>query len=257
MRKKGSRKAGRYAEQRYRQGLQRWRARIRPYLIAIFGPFIVAGIVVLIVEGHPFSWLAGAVAGNFIGAWIWIRDAPPRYVEQWQDGLEGERKTEKALRPLERAGWHVTHEIDAHHGGNYDHIVVGHAGVFLLDSKNPQGFVELRDGVPHLRRSLDPDADTPLDRIRPKVLRAAVTVKEDIERRTGHSVWVQGVVVFWSNFSQELVNDGRCVFVDGKQLRSWLQSQPTRLSDVAVTEIAEAVTALADPEPRESALATQ
>jgi hypothetical protein len=223
---------------------------MRPYLAAAFGPFIIAGIVVLVIRGDQLSWFAGAVTGAFVGVWVWIRDTPPRYIEQWQDGLEGERRTEKALKPLERAGWHVMHDIDSPFG-NYDHVVLGHAGVFLLDSKNHQGSIELRNGVPHLRRGLDPDADTPLDRIRPKVLRSAATVKEDIEHRTGHCVWVQAVVVFWSDFSQELINDGRCVFIHGKRLRSWLQSQPSQLSETAVAEISAALAELADREPQE------
>jgi hypothetical protein len=35
------------------------------------------------------------------GVWIAVRGSPPAYIENWQQGAEGERKTEKALRRLD------------------------------------------------------------------------------------------------------------------------------------------------------------
>ena len=202
---------------------------MRRPLTVVLGPFIAAGLAVLFLDGHALSWCAGAFAGVFVGAWIAFRETPPSYVENWHDGAEGERKTEKALEPLERSGWHIVHDVQARYG-NYDHIAVGPAGVFLLETKNLGGIVELRDGVPHLRRRLDPEADTRLDRIRPRALAAAAHLKEDIERRTGHRTWVQAVVVFWSEFPEGLVDDGRCIFVHGPRLHALMQGRPNRLS---------------------------
>jgi len=94
--------AGGFAQRRYQRGLHKWRSKIRPILLVVFGPFIAAGLAVLVLDGHALSWGAGMVAGTFLGAWLVMRDAPPRYIETWRDGAEGERKTAKALRPLER-----------------------------------------------------------------------------------------------------------------------------------------------------------
>jgi hypothetical protein len=127
-----------------------------------------------------------------MGAWIALRETPPPYVENWHDGAEGERKTEKALEPLAQSGWRILHDVQARYG-NYDHIAVGPAGVFLLETKNPEGIVKLRDGVPYLLRRLDPEADTRLDRIRPRALAAAASLKEDIERRGGQPQRVPAV----------------------------------------------------------------
>jgi hypothetical protein len=170
-------RAGAYAHERYRRGLRNWRSRTRPVFAAVFGPFILAGLAVLIIEGHPWPWIAGAVTGAFSGAWLVMRDEPPAYIENWRAGAEGERKTAKALRPLQRSGLRVLHDVQARYG-NYDHVAVGRAGVFLLETKNPKGVVELRNGVPHMRRRLDPDADTRLDSIRLRALAAAVRLKE-------------------------------------------------------------------------------
>jgi hypothetical protein len=246
--------AGVYAEQRYRRGLRRWRAKTRATLAVAFGPFIAAGIAVLILDGHPLSWFAGAVTGAFAGAWIWFRETPPRYVEAWRDGAEGERNTEKALRPLERSGLRIVHDVKARYG-NYDHIAVSRGGVFLLESKNLQGVVELRDGVPHLCRRLDPEADVPFDRIRPRALAAAACLKEDIERRAGHRTWVQAVVVFWSEFPQGLIDDGRCIFIHGPRLRAWIQGHPQRLGQSTADDIAACIASIADHDSSEDAVA--
>jgi hypothetical protein len=177
-----------------------------------------------------------------------MREMPPRYIEQWSDGAEGERKTEKVLNGLERSGLRVVHDVQARYG-NYDHIAVGPAGVFLLESKDLMGIVEVRGGTPHLRRRLDPDSDTRCDGIRSRALACAASLKEDIQRQTGHRVWVQAVVVLWCEFPQQLVEADQCVFLHGSTLRDWLTSRPDQLDQAKAEEIAAAVDQMATQEP--------
>ncbi len=59
------------------------------------------------------------------------------------------------LKPLEAAGWTIFHEVKAP-CGNYDHIVLGSAGLFLLDSKMLQGVIQVKDGKPRICRRLFP-----------------------------------------------------------------------------------------------------
>jgi hypothetical protein len=246
-------RAGAYAEQRYQSGLRRYRSKMRRPLTVVLGPFIVAGLAVLILDGHHLSWYAGALTGLFTGVWIALRESPPAY-ENWHDGAEGERKTEKALAPLARSGWSIVHDIQARYS-NYDHIAVGPAGVFLLETKNPSGIVELQDGIPHLRRRLDPEADTRLDRIRPRALAAAANLKEDIQRRTGQRTWVQAIVVLWSDFPEGLVDDGRCIFVHGPRLHALLHGRPNRLDPQDAELIATAIAHIAESDPAEDTVA--
>jgi Nuclease-related domain len=242
-------RAGAYAEQRYRRGLRSWRARNRWLFAVLCGPFIAAGIVVGVLSWDFLAWTAGFVVGAFATLWITFRDTPPRYVESWRDGAEGERKAEKALKPLERDGWHVVHDIQ-NGRGNYDHVAVGPGGTYLLESKNLQGVVSVQGGVPHLARRHDPEQAVVFDRVRPLSLASAARLKSEIEQRTGHRIWVQAVVVFWSEFPQGLIEDDRCVFIDGSQLCSWLQSQPTRLSRAEVEKISVGIeTAAEDSDP--------
>ncbi len=238
-------RAGAHAEQRYREGLRSWRAKIRPSAAVIFGPFVVAGIAVLFLDGHQLSWLAGMATGAFVATWLVVRESPPDYIENWHVGAEGERKAEKALEPLEQAGWHVFHDVQNGHG-NYDHVVVGPAGVYLLESKNLRGIVGITDGVPHLQRRLDPKDDKPWESIPRHARAAAAGLKEDIERRTAHRIWVQAVVVFWSEFPEAFVKEDKCVFIEGSRLCAWLQSQPDRLTNTAVEEIAVGIASFSD-----------
>jgi nuclease-like protein len=239
-------RAGIYAEQRYQRGLERWRRRTRPLFAAMFGPLIVGGLVILMVDRQWLSWFAGAVFGFCVGVWMWVRDSPPRYVEQWHDGAEGERKTEKALRPLEKAGWTIVHDIQEVRFGNHDHVAVGPSGVYLLESKNQQGIVDIRGGSPHLSRRHDPDASTVFRQYRPRALSAAAHIKEQIQEHCGRSTWVQAVVVFWSEFPEELVEDDRCIYIHGSGLKAWLGERPELLNEEQVEDIATVVEGLGE-----------
>lgn len=225
-------------------------------LAACFGPFILAGVAVLIVDHHGISWFAGGITGGLIGMWVALRDTPPAYVENWRDGAEGERRTEKQLRPLEGSGWRVVHDIAARYG-NYDHVAVGAAGVFLLDSKNLRGIVKMRDGVPHLLRRMDPEADARLDDMAKHVLFAAAQLKRDIQQHAACRVWVQAVVVFWSEFPEGVVEGERCVFVHGSRLQAWLQQRPQCLREATIEHVAAAVAAIAGHDLSERAGAPQ
>jgi hypothetical protein len=240
----GSLRAGRYADARYRRALHAWRSRTRLVIAACFGPLVAFGSVGLIIAGHPVVWLAGVVFGLGTGMWVAIRESPPAYIENWQLGAEGERKTESALAALDRSGWLVVHDVECARG-NYDHIVSGPPGIFLLDTKNPQGVVHMRDGEPHLRRRSDPEADTRCRWMRSSALGGAASLHEDIKRRTGRRVWVHAVIVLWSDFDEGLYEDEKCTFIHGSLLCDWLVARPDALDDATAKQLRTAVQAVA------------
>ena len=234
---------GTYAERRYREGLRSWRRAARLPAALILGvPAILAfgwGIYVHQMTGL----LAGCVAGAFAAGWGLIRDEPPAYLQSWRSGAEGERKTAKVLKPMQKNGWVVVHDIDTGRG-NYDHVVVGPAGVFLLETKNLTGIVEIRDGEPWLHRRHDPEGDRHQKGIPNQALSYSVGLNKAITSRCGDKPWVQAVVVLWSDFPQQELNAGNVMYLHGSRLKDWLISQPPKLGTGAQAMIAGALAAL-------------
>lgn len=235
---------GDYAERRYQRGLAEYRSRARWILAACFGPFMLLGVAGLFVVGHPPAWAAGVLFGVGAGVIIALRASPPEYVDKWRRGAEGERKTARALRRLGPGRWTVVHDVDAGYG-NYDHILVGPIGVFLLDSKHLQGTVHLANGRPHLRRRLDPDDDRSLADCAGAAERLARQLHDVLKRQTGEAVWVHAVVVLWSDSNQDLYKLGKCTFVCGNRLRQWLLQQDAKFDETRVAHLSAAVEALA------------
>lgn len=193
---------------------------------------VVTGLVVLLVDGHDVSWLAGLLAGAAAVLWL-LRG---RLAQSPTDSVRAEDRTEAVLEPLGESGWRFLHDIPGP-DGPYHHIAVGRGGVILLQSLSPDGAVSIRSGEPILERQDDPFNAPRLERIRPRVLLDAAAVREAVHRLTGRRVWVQAVVVFWSDFPAGCVATGRCVFIHGSRLADWLARRPHQLDEGEVESV--------------------
>lgn len=183
-----------------------------------------------------WRWMAGFFGGTCLAFWMYARDAVPRHIERWRDGADGERWTAKQLRPLERAGWVVAHDLQARFG-NVDHFAVGPGGVFLLDSKNWFGDVTVEHGVATVTPRDNPDAAWAWPRLTNGLKAASAENKDAIQRLTGVKTWVQPVVVVWAPFEQRCVESNGVVFVAGEALAEWLAARPRRLQPDAITKL--------------------
>jgi hypothetical protein len=220
---------------------------VRGRILLFLAPPFLAAVVWGISLHHPDSFLAGFTAGGLAAIVMWLREFAPPYVENWRQGAEGEARTH---RELAGNGWTVLDDIDTGKG-NYDHIVVGPGGVFLLETKNLTGVTQIRDGTarlyrrhdPEVRRH-DPEAGYAMRKLRPHLLADAAALSGEIQRRAGERAWVDAVVVFWSAFPQGVVEANGLTYVHGSRLRDWLAARPPRLTPARLTTIAAAVTAL-------------
>ena len=72
-----------------------------------------------------------------------------RAADAWEKGADGEEATAVALAALPAEEWTVFHDIrwPGRRYANIDHVVVGPGGVFVIDSKNWSGRVEVDDNV--------------------------------------------------------------------------------------------------------------
>jgi hypothetical protein len=229
--------AGRYAQQRYRAGLKRWRVRVvHPlrWAFLLAGGALVAAELVWHQSLH--DWMLGFALGGLVGLWIAIADSPPAHIENWLRGAEGERKTERALRPLQRSGWRFAHDL-AGARGNRDHVAVGPGGVFLLESKRPAGAVSVEGDRLRVQRLDDPDQAYDIDRLGTRVRADAARLSEELVAATGRRYWVQPVVVVWAPFAMRQVESNRVVYLHGDELAGWLQSRNGALNSARCDEI--------------------
>lgn len=135
-----------------------WQRAIRWKLLVVFGPIFFASLAIGFASHDPFVFVAGFFGGASAGAAIAVREQPPAHLQTWGDGYAGERATHHELNKL---GWNLIDDVDAGRG-NYDHLLVGPRGVFMLESKNFTGITSVKDDVPWLHRRHDPEADRPL-----------------------------------------------------------------------------------------------
>jgi Nuclease-related domain len=88
--------------------------------------------------GLVLGGLAAMVAG------LGLRFRPSPDASAWRRGAAGERRTARLLGPLERHGWAVLHDLAVPGSrANIDHLVIGPGGVFVIDSKQYRGRLQL------------------------------------------------------------------------------------------------------------------
>jgi hypothetical protein len=84
----------------------------------------------------------GALATVAAGWGLRFRPSPD--ASAWRRGAAGERRTARLLGPLERQGWVVLHDLAVPSSrANIDHLVIGPGGVFVIDSKQYRGRLQL------------------------------------------------------------------------------------------------------------------
>ena len=188
---------------------------------------VCVGVGLLLRPAHlDFFW--GLGIGVAVAMVLLLADSPPHRIERWRQGAEGERATGKALRPLIRNGWAVVHDVQ-HRGGNFDHVLVGPAGVFLLETKNLRGNVAVKRGVLSVRWPEAPDDGYDNEHLARRARASAATLSGLLQGE-GIRIWVQPVVVLWGRFDQASIQSESVAWVAGKALTRVLRARPTALS---------------------------
>jgi hypothetical protein len=133
------------AQARWRQGrAAEWAAwtRTLPWRVAVILGMGVGGGVLGRLLAPRLSLVLGALAA--VAAGWGLRFKPNPDAVAWRRGAAGERRTARLLGPLERQGWAVLHDLAvAGSRANLDHLVIGPGGVFVIDSKQYRGRLQL------------------------------------------------------------------------------------------------------------------
>ena len=183
--------------------------------------------VLLAVAFGVWSFYLGRVPGRFMAAMTGFLVGVFTVVYSlggrvsaflWWLGAEGERQTASEIEKLS-TDWHCEHDLE-HARGNYDHVLVGPPGVFLLDSKRLNNVSATAGDALRSGRMSYPGAS---------FRGGAMDVKVRLEGRLGfRAPWVQAVVVVWGEFPQQLHEHEHVVYVRGEDLVEWLGSLPER-----------------------------
>jgi hypothetical protein len=139
---------------------------------------------------------------------------------RWWVGAEGERDTGKEIERLGRE-WHCEHDLEHEHG-NWDHILVGPPGVFVLDTKTVHGLAAAGGDALRSGRLAYSGGG---------FRGGALRIKQALEERLGaRAPWVQAVVVVWGQFPQARHEEQDVVYLLGDELRPWLSGLPEKLN---------------------------
>jgi hypothetical protein len=129
-------------------------------------PWRVALILCIGVSGGALGRRLAPRWGLFLGTLAavaagWgLRFRPSPDAVAWRRGAAGERRTARLLCPLDRQGWAVLHDLALPGSrANIDHLVIGPGGVFVIDSKQYRGRLQL-DGCGRLWHGRYPLAPT-------------------------------------------------------------------------------------------------
>jgi hypothetical protein len=113
-------------------------------------PWRAAATVCIAAAGGVLGSLIGPRLGLVLGALAavaagWgLRFRPSSDAIAWRRGAAGERRTARRLAALERHGWAVLHDLAVPRSrANIDHLVIGPGGVFVIDSKQYRGRLQL------------------------------------------------------------------------------------------------------------------
>lgn len=154
---------------------------------------------------------------------------PPGHDRSWRRGAEGEETVGRLLDRLP-PGWVVLHDLPlGTRGGNLDHLVIGPAGVFTINTKRWTGSVVVRPRA-LLRDGYRTDAY-------PKAVRESERVREALAGR-GHDVAVKPLLVFVGTPMRVERQPDDVTVLRAPQLVAWLTRRPGSLrpADVAALE---------------------
>ena len=158
-----------------------------------------------------------------------IQDALP-----WLRGAEGERRVGALLSVLEQDGFEIIHSLRRGRG-DIDHVIVGPAGIFVVDTKAWRARPRISDGrllVGGVERS---------EILRS--LRGQAAFVRELLSRSGADVWVEPILA-----SALRVPHGGCRRAQGVWVMAaddvvgYVRSRPTRLSGRQVSAAAEVLT---------------
>ncbi len=175
---------------------------------------------------------------------ILLRARPARDPEAEQRERDAFERTQRVLLGLPEQQWTVVSPFEQRHGPP-GHVLVGPGGVYLIFSRQPDGSVRVKDGVPWLRRRADRERERSGTDVVRKAIEPAQALAREIRSLTGRGPTVHPVVVLWCEFPQRVAETNQVAYVNGRELAGWLRARPPEIDRPGLDEIAQAAASIA------------
>lgn len=202
-----------------------------------------------VLQTGSVAWIAWAgdpeptwfAAGANVAAWIALA-AWAVFVMSGTDrrttGLDAQEWTRSEVRKLRRQGWRAVHGVPLPNGGDIDHVIVGPAGAFAVETKWSLEWAAGRHADDTLRRAA---AQAKAGR------RKVALILRSSDRGGRIDVPVEPLIVVWGRLPDGTPTTAEVPVVHGSDLQSWLEDQADRnLDEAAVARAVEKIEALAD-----------
>jgi hypothetical protein len=177
----------------------------------------------------PVLFSVVAVVALGFAIWRWFRLRPR--TRALRQAIEGEKVVGQFLESLRERGYRVFHDLIGE-GFNVDHVVIGPAGVFTIETKT---WSKPRRGEAHIEfdgQSIRVDG---LEPDREPIIQAsaqAAWLKALLAESTGKQFSVWPVIVFPGWFVEPSIDRKRQMWIlNPRALPAFLDHEPRRLSD--------------------------
>jgi hypothetical protein len=187
------------------------------------------------------TWLVAPWAGVLAALAIAAVDTAIRWRERaassvWRKGQRGERRTSRLLRLLEWRGHHVVHGRLAPGHGQLDHLLIGPAGVLLIENRavSPDTDITAHRDTLYVNERSGSKLATEL---RDKASATAALLAE----RLGEEVEVEVVgVVYGGTLRRGGVTAEGVTLLRAYELLPWIRRRGVRAGPAEITSVADA-----------------
>jgi hypothetical protein len=229
-RRRIKRRAGASALREYQRLTKQWHRENRKlFVVSLIVVTVTVVVLAYVARHHLWGFVLGAIAGAMIAGFAAVWASPPAWIENYQRGAWGEQRTAGALAPLLKQGWVIIHDLPRTKS-NLDHVLIGPAGVFVLDTKNFRGTASANRDMLSVTFAAERSTDYSSDKLARSARAQGAELNQVLKLRWQTRVWVAAVVVLWTDFPQQLVEGDRMTYVHGDHLVEWLLEQPARLN---------------------------
>ena len=163
-----------------------------------------------------------------------------KQIRDYRRGLAGEQAVAEQLQPLFAAGYHIFHDIPGNGKWNIDHVAVGPAGVFAIETK-------YRTKKPGRSGTRDHEATFDGNRIEfasgdydakaaGQARDNARWLEKELSKATGERVTIRPIVAL-PGWWVTLKANSDVKVLSGKQVAGFIAKEPAKLSDKEIQQI--------------------